>query len=905
MAYRKLLYVWGLCYLFIATQALFEDQIGKFDWVQRYIGAVQHAVYDESTTPARRIIVTTSHSVLAALSTKNGEIIWRHVLEKNEFGTVDFLAIDGTQVTTISGQKLLRTWDSITAAIIDEVQLDHTPAVGVWSSFLSASSIEVIIVELVEGSAVVTSIDRESGAQLHQFTAPAPWLQQSTKCAISGKQLICIEASLGLVFTMPLTSATITAFSSQPLAAVGIEVLGDAEETKVDLEKVAGSEEHLVLQIGTHRKLVHVHPTGLHLVRDVGITKAAAVYGNNLYTATHIGRTMTLEAINQETNQDLPEQGIVVELPPHSGTALSIYVYKFDRRDGGSAVRALITCSDHSVHLISNAGVVWSREEALASVLAAEAVDLPVAGASINYHEQLSPHAGLLGSLLHRIKTQWTQVAMWLKSFLGSPESFLHAAHHHDLTRDEFNLRKLLVVATAGGKILALDTWRGDVVWSAYIPTLVPFSNNKMLLFTQRTSAHFPHEPQCIVVAKHRVTGEGLLFVFEPITGLGVGENNGVVSLGYKLFHVSLLQYTDDKFLKPLLLIDTQQNPHVYPASGEAVVLEHKESLFVHLAHPGSTSLGGYSLRFSKPGDLTLTKVWTTALGGGEITGIYNKPAGEKVHSPGRVLADRSVLYKYINPNLAVVTTQGYDHINKNTLTLFLVDMVTGAIVESVVHKRVSGPIYVVHSENWVVYSCFNEKYRRNEITSLELYDGLTQSNATAFSSFGARTTPPLMEKQAFILPQALQAAAHTVTDKGITSKFILFALQSGNIIQMSKWFLDPRRPVSNNAPGREEGLAPYVPELPLPPQEMINYNHSLPHVTAIFTAPTGMESTCIVLVYGLDLFYTRVFPSKMFDMLKDDFDHYLIGGVLLALVTAALVSRRLAQRKALNQAWK
>lgn len=39
-------------------------------------------------------------------------------------------------------------------------------------------------------------------------------------------------------------------------------------------------------------------------------------------------------------------------------------------------------------------GVVWSREEALASVIAAEAVDLPVDGANINYHDQLPPRTG-------------------------------------------------------------------------------------------------------------------------------------------------------------------------------------------------------------------------------------------------------------------------------------------------------------------------------------------------------------------------------------------------------------------------------------------------------------------------------------------------------------------------------
>lgn len=69
-------------------------------------------------------------------------------------------------------------------------------------------------------------------------------------------------------------------------------------------------------------------------------------------------------------------------------------------------------------------------------------------------------------------------------------------------------------------------------------------------------------------------------------------------------------------------------------------------------------------------------------------------------------------------------------------------------------------------------------------------------------------------------------------------------------VYQMSKWFLDPRRPVTGGP--REEGLMPYVPELRISPLDMISYNHSLPRVSAIYIAPTGLESACIVLVYGL-----------------------------------------------------
>lgn len=74
-----------------------------------------------------------------------------------------------------------------------------------------------------------------------------------------------------------------------------------------------------------------------------------------------------------------------------------------------------------------------------------------------------------------------------------------------------------------------------------------------------------------------------------------------------------------------------------------------------------------------------------------------------------------------------------------DTLNLYLLDVVSGAMIFSIVHKRVRGPIHVVHSENWVLYSYFNEKSRRTEIASLELYEGKMQSNTTGNLSLTQR----------------------------------------------------------------------------------------------------------------------------------------------------------------------
>lgn len=48
-----------------------------------------------------------------------------------------------------------------------------------------------------------------------------------------------------------------------------------------------------------------------------------------------------------------------------------------------------------------------------------------------------------------------------------------------------------------------------------------------------------------------------------------------------------------------------------------------------------------------------------------QLVAVAGKNPLEHVHSQGRVLVDRSVLYKYINPNLVTVVTQATDPTHK------------------------------------------------------------------------------------------------------------------------------------------------------------------------------------------------------------------------------------------------
>jgi len=124
-----------------------------------------------------------------------------------------------------------------------------------------------------------------------------------------------------------------------------------------------------------------------------------------------------------------------------------------------------------------------------------------------------------------------------------------------------------------------------------------------------------------------------------------------------------------------------------------------------------------------------------------KIVAVKGKRANEHVHSQGRVMGDRSVLYKvlltfmtlwlslaigdhisncmscllfvlpvvplqYLNPNLLAVITESTDtHQERSFVGIFLIDGVTGRIVHEAVQRKARGPVHFVHSENWLVVS--------------------------------------------------------------------------------------------------------------------------------------------------------------------------------------------------------
>jgi len=53
----------------------------------------------------------------------------------------------------------------------------------------------------------------------------------------------------------------------------------------------------------------------------------------------------------------------------------------------------------------------------------------------------------------------------------------------------------------------------------------------------------------------------------------------------------------------------------------------------------------------------------------------------------------------------------------------------------------------------------------------------------------------------------------------------------------------------------------------------ILNYYLQLEQIKEVVTEPTDLESTCLILAYGLDMFMTKEAPEKSFDALTDEFN--------------------------------
>ncbi|KAF8625878.1 hypothetical protein AX15_005151 [Amanita polypyramis BW_CC] len=689
----------------------------------------------------------------------------------------------------------------------------------------------------------------------------------------------------------------------------------------------------------------------------------------------------------------------VVDIVSSAETQIQQFHFPFDILTHGSIVHVTVTLTPNP-HLVvsTNTGAVqlwalpldsgsntqpgaellWNREEGLSAISVSEFVELP---------EQVSTVSGKLGDegYIGRLQRQLVaaqNLPHYLFNFVvrfatGSypssttPPSIITSANATGLARDPFGFRQVIIAATELGKVYAIDTATGEIVWSrifglgwagkagksgkvvggrvdvikVYVIKPVGSSvgkrkGKKMGLGTGEEVTR----PEVVLVAQrtaHNTLVDTVLFHVDAMTGAdvrsqGLKQSSDVHDLlqGLDVIQGPMIEsFLLQNEARAVAMLDEFLQVYLYPNNDEtkAMFTRVASSLSIPLTASVSDPKAGKARkrivghRVELNEDLSDKYIgypsWTLSLPPDEHLRTLVPAAKGPVASLGKVLGNRTTLYKYLNQRLFGVLTEPTPDSKTRRCGLYVVDGVKGTIVYRVALPAVTGgdikgagcDVRMSLVENWLVYHYYDERgdgvngTKGWRMVSAELYEGLVdqKTGSSDMSSYNENIRNVTVFEQAYVFPHAITAIATTSTKFGITTKDIIVATHNNKIQTIPRRLLDPRRPKRKpNAEEQEEMLIEYDPVVPDEPKQVVSHNYETAQIRHITTSPALLESTSLVFAYGLDLFLTRVSPSGTFDVLSESFNKAQLVLTVMGLVVAIVVTRPMVKRKVLRQKW-
>jgi hypothetical protein len=529
-----------------------------------------------------------------------------------------------------------------------------------------------------------------------------------------------------------------------------------------------------------------------------------------------------------------------------------------------SAVRSAVFYSNGQWVLHRNDELAWSRPEFLSGAVSAVWAGLPEEEALAQALQEES-HRNLVSAYVHRVTRHIQDLQhfpAWAQTIptrlLGSVFGKSKEAMEKVTKLDTFGFHKLVIVATEQGRLAALDVGsRGKILWNVDLHKFAPDA-------TLRSSS----------LKAHR---------------------------GY-------VEVKDASLTSPLYINSTTGGiiSSVSPKLEESLITEGQKLVAFKL-------LDGTLKGFLGPS--TSEPVWSFSPAPGEhIVSYTARPLKDPVAQIGKVLGDRRVLYKYLNPNLVLVTAVSHA---TRTASVYLLDSASGQLLHTMSHNDIdtSRPIPSTISEHWFSYSLTTDAKsgaasRGYQLVISDLYEsplpddrgplGATSNSSTVQPS-GATgdVIKPYVLSQSYQIPAEISHMTVTQTRQGITSRELLVTVPSANgIIGIPRQVIDPRRPIGRDpdGPEKEEGLQRYTPAIQWDPRWTLTHKYEVIGLKDVITSESGIESTSLVFAYGLDIFGTRVAPSFAFDILGKGFNKIsmlitVVGLFVGVIFVAPLVS--------------
>nr|XP_043633265.1 ER membrane protein complex subunit 1 [Erigeron canadensis] len=972
-----------LSFSFIPTSfSLFEDQVGFMDWHQRYIGKVKDAVFHTQKAGRKRVVVSTEENVIASLDLRRGDIFWRHVLAANDVIDKIDIALGKYVITLSSEGSILRAWNLPDGQMVWEsflsgskpskalltvpanLKIDLDSPIFVyggsilhaissidgellWKKDFAAEGIDVHQLILPSGSVAVHIVGVTDSSQFHTYKIDVKngGLLEHISASISGgiygevlpisdETFVALDASRSVLVLITIKNGQMHLQQTQ----VSDLVHGASGNTIILPSKLSG-----IFSVSTDACIAFVKVTNegkLDVMEKVDKTVVVSdalplSEGEQAFALVQHGDSkihLSVRLVHDMSSNHLKE---TVKMDQERGFVHKIFINNYVRTDRSHGFRALIVMEDHSLLLLQQGEIVWSRDDGLASIVDVTTAELPVEkiGVSVAKVEH-SLFEWLKG---HMLKLKGTLMLATPDEVAAIQKIRLQSSEKSKMTRDHNGFRRLLIVLTRAGKLFALHTGDGRVVWSSLLQSLRSSQQCADPTGLKLHQWQIPHHaldnnPSVLVVGRCglSLTSPSAMSIIDAHTGKEI-QNMG---LAHSTVQVISLPFSDSTEQQLHLLIDADKQAHLYPRTPEAVEIFKRESenLYWYSVEAEVGILRGYGLKSSCNLDVPneycfeTRNLWSIVFPSEseKIIAAVTRKANEVVHTQAKVIADEDVMYKYVSKNMLFVATVspkasgpiGSATPDESVLVVYLVDTVTGRILHRVTHLGSQGPVHAVLSENWVVYHYFNLRAHRYEMSVIEIYDQSRAENKDVLKLIVGKhnlTTPissysrpeVTTKSQSYFFTHSVKAISVTSTAKGITSKHLLIGTIGDQVLALDKRFVDPRRSLNPTQAEKEEGLLPLTDTLPIISQSYVTHAFKVEGLRGIETVPAKLESTTLVFAYGVDLFFTRLAPSRTYDSLTEDFNYALLLLTIVALVVAIFVTWVLSERKDLQDKWR
>lgn len=293
----------------------------------------------------------------------------------------------------------------------------------------------------------------------------------------------------------------------------------------------------------------------------------------------------------------------------------------------------------------------------------------------------------------------------------------------------KYGFDKIAIFASKRGKLVAIDTDSGKIIWEKMLLNLVPES----VFLVRKNVVGFAGVFTLVASSSKNATH---VFQMSIATGDRVESNQELV-IPVKNVKSTLTGIRQQRTnTLAVSLFDSEGNVYLYPSSKDVAEsfskLVASSGFYTYYTNGiGASWLQGFSTTPKRESGYYISlPTWKLSLGDGEVIVAMGAPENSPIASLGRVLGDRSVLYKYLNPNtVAIVTASKIDQ--ESLLNVYLLDTISGIILlkQSVKNAGASPEsVHVVMRENFLVFSYWSEGLKKsmpkqNEITVVELYE--------------------------------------------------------------------------------------------------------------------------------------------------------------------------------------